>query len=279
MSRAVDRDLYSDKLLDDYGALEPAISGQIMELHHSKHHNTYVTSYNTQIEKLQEAQQKGDIQAQIAIQPMINFHGGKRGEKEENEKENVKMGNHINTNDHNYRRPHQPHPLLGEPRPQVSGWWRASKRRPFKVHRLSLRLARFAQGEDERCACRHSRLRLGMAGAGHADWSYPDQDLRKPRSCRWTVPSVSEHPIPNINLLLTSFFSSVSSELTRGNTPIIFNIRTRKPTTSRTFGKLSTGAQLRRDSSRHDLRRQPNRTFKSVSLGENLAMVCRIAGA
>ncbi|KJY00049.1 superoxide dismutase like protein [Zymoseptoria brevis] len=60
----------------DYGALEPAISGQIMELHHSKHHNTYVTSYNTQIEKLQEAQAKGDIQAQIAIQPMINFHGG-----------------------------------------------------------------------------------------------------------------------------------------------------------------------------------------------------------
>ncbi len=49
-----------------------------MELHHSKHHNTYVTSYNTQIEKLQEAQHKGDIQAQIAIQPMINFHGGRR---------------------------------------------------------------------------------------------------------------------------------------------------------------------------------------------------------
>jgi len=60
----------------DYGALEPAISGKIMELHHSKHHNTYVNSYNTQIEKLQEAQQKGDIQAQIAIQPLINFHGG-----------------------------------------------------------------------------------------------------------------------------------------------------------------------------------------------------------
>jgi len=60
----------------DYGALEPAISGQIMELHHSKHHQTYVTSYNTQIEKLQEAQAKGDIQAQIAIQPLINFHGG-----------------------------------------------------------------------------------------------------------------------------------------------------------------------------------------------------------
>ena len=26
----------------DYGALEPHISGKIMELHHDKHHNTYV---------------------------------------------------------------------------------------------------------------------------------------------------------------------------------------------------------------------------------------------
>ncbi|WPH02222.1 Hypothetical protein R9X50_00507800 [Acrodontium crateriforme] len=60
----------------DYGALEPAISGKIMELHHSKHHNTYVTSYNAAIEKLEEAQAKGDIQTQIATQPLINFHGG-----------------------------------------------------------------------------------------------------------------------------------------------------------------------------------------------------------
>ena len=47
-----------------------------MELHHDKHHRTYVNSYNTQIEKLEEAQSKGDIQSQIAIQPLINFHGG-----------------------------------------------------------------------------------------------------------------------------------------------------------------------------------------------------------
>lgn len=62
---------------DDYGALEPAISGQIMELHHSKHHNTYVTSFNTASEKMEEARAKNDIQTQIATQPLINFHGGK----------------------------------------------------------------------------------------------------------------------------------------------------------------------------------------------------------
>ncbi|CAD0113930.1 unnamed protein product [Aureobasidium uvarum] len=60
----------------DYGALEPAISGQIMELHHSKHHNTYVTSFNTASEKMEEARAKNDIQTQIATQPLINFHGG-----------------------------------------------------------------------------------------------------------------------------------------------------------------------------------------------------------
>jgi superoxide dismutase, Fe-Mn family len=61
---------------DDYGALEPAISGKIMELHHSKHHNTYVTSFNNATEQMAEARHKENIQAQIALQPLINFHGG-----------------------------------------------------------------------------------------------------------------------------------------------------------------------------------------------------------
>ncbi|KAL8742286.1 MAG: hypothetical protein Q9190_005201 [Brigantiaea leucoxantha] len=63
----------------DYGALEPSISGQIMELHHSKHHNTYVTSFNAASEKLATAQQLStpeSIAQQIALQPVINFHGG-----------------------------------------------------------------------------------------------------------------------------------------------------------------------------------------------------------
>ncbi|OKL60112.1 Superoxide dismutase [Talaromyces atroroseus] len=60
----------------DYGALEPSISGKIMEIHHKGHHNVYVTGYNTNIEKLEEAQAKSDIAAQIALKPLINFHGG-----------------------------------------------------------------------------------------------------------------------------------------------------------------------------------------------------------
>jgi superoxide dismutase len=47
-----------------------------MELHHDKHHATYVNSYNAALIQLEEAQSKGDIAAQIALKPAINFHGG-----------------------------------------------------------------------------------------------------------------------------------------------------------------------------------------------------------
>ena len=36
----------------DYSALEPHISGRIMELHHDKHHANYVAGANAALEKL-----------------------------------------------------------------------------------------------------------------------------------------------------------------------------------------------------------------------------------
>ncbi|WP_258723548.1 superoxide dismutase [Cellulomonas sp. NS3] len=51
----------------DYAALEPHISGKIMELHHDKHHAAYVTGANTALAKLAEARESGDLAA-------VNLH-------------------------------------------------------------------------------------------------------------------------------------------------------------------------------------------------------------
>ncbi|CAP61932.1 uncharacterized protein PODANS_5_1740 [Podospora anserina S mat+] len=60
----------------DYNALEPYISSKIMELHHKKHHQTYVTGLNTALENIAKAEEKGDFTKAASIAPLLNFHGG-----------------------------------------------------------------------------------------------------------------------------------------------------------------------------------------------------------
>ncbi|AXA48822.1 superoxide dismutase, Fe-Mn family [Malassezia restricta] len=59
-----------------YGALEPAISGQIMEVHHAKHHQTYVNGLNNFETQMAEALAKGDVKKAISLQRGLNFNGG-----------------------------------------------------------------------------------------------------------------------------------------------------------------------------------------------------------
>jgi Fe-Mn family superoxide dismutase len=60
----------------EYSALEPCISGQIMELHHKKHHNAYLTNYNKALEQWQEAESKQDSNALPKISSALHFNGG-----------------------------------------------------------------------------------------------------------------------------------------------------------------------------------------------------------
>eukprot|EP00835_Amoeboradix_gromovi_P005488 NODE_520_length_7308_cov_0.176862.p3 type:complete len:234 gc:universal NODE_520_length_7308_cov_0.176862:3008-3709(+) len=64
------------KLPYAYDALEPVISKEIMEIHHTKHHQAYVTNLNNAEKSFEAAQAKGDITAQIALQSALKFNGG-----------------------------------------------------------------------------------------------------------------------------------------------------------------------------------------------------------
>ncbi len=60
----------------DYGALEPHISAQIMQLHHDKHHAAYVAGANTALDKLAEARESGNFAAINKLEKDLAFHLG-----------------------------------------------------------------------------------------------------------------------------------------------------------------------------------------------------------
>jgi Fe-Mn family superoxide dismutase len=58
----------------DYSALEPHLSAQILELHHDKHHQAYVSGANTTFEKLGDARASGDFGAINQLEKNMAFH-------------------------------------------------------------------------------------------------------------------------------------------------------------------------------------------------------------
>ncbi|PFG27767.1 manganese superoxide dismutase [Corynebacterium renale] len=60
-----------------YDALEPHISAEIMEIHHTKHHQTYVDGANATLEALEKAREEGTDQNQIrALSKNLAFNLG-----------------------------------------------------------------------------------------------------------------------------------------------------------------------------------------------------------
>lgn len=58
----------------DYAALEPHYSGQILELHHDKHHAAYVSGANATLDKLAEARSKEDFGAIVGLEKTLAFN-------------------------------------------------------------------------------------------------------------------------------------------------------------------------------------------------------------
>ncbi|MDR2973321.1 MAG: superoxide dismutase [Propionibacteriaceae bacterium] len=58
----------------DYSALEPHISADIMQLHHSKHHQAYVTGANTALEQLAAARDTGNFATVSKLEKDLAFN-------------------------------------------------------------------------------------------------------------------------------------------------------------------------------------------------------------
>lgn len=58
----------------DYGALQPAMSGEILELHHSKHHAAYVKGANDTLDQLAEAAETAGPALTAGLEKTLAFN-------------------------------------------------------------------------------------------------------------------------------------------------------------------------------------------------------------
>lgn len=58
----------------DYSALEPAMTGQILELHHDKHHAAYVKGANDTLEQLARARERQELGGLVGLEKTLAFN-------------------------------------------------------------------------------------------------------------------------------------------------------------------------------------------------------------
>ncbi|NQU36670.1 MAG: superoxide dismutase [Actinobacteria bacterium] len=58
----------------DYGALAPVIAGEIMELHHDKHHAAYVKGANDTLDRLAEARDENNYGGLVGLEKTFAFN-------------------------------------------------------------------------------------------------------------------------------------------------------------------------------------------------------------
>ena len=58
----------------DYAALEPYISGRILQIHHDKHHKGYVDGLNTTLAKIADAREAADFGGLVGLEKTLAFN-------------------------------------------------------------------------------------------------------------------------------------------------------------------------------------------------------------
>ena len=59
-----------------HNALEPVLIGEILEVHHKKHHQKYVNEYNTHAQNLVKRIYEGDVAEDQKLCDKVWFNGG-----------------------------------------------------------------------------------------------------------------------------------------------------------------------------------------------------------
>ena len=75
-ARSVSNKVVQDPLPWEISALEPVLSGTLLNHHYNNHHKTYVVKYNETLDQIEEAKAKDDFKRVAKLAANLRFFGG-----------------------------------------------------------------------------------------------------------------------------------------------------------------------------------------------------------